>query len=41
LHQDFTGVMSQRAAPDEHAALYLKLYPDERTYAIRAGLVDR
>ena len=33
--------MARRAALEEHTALYLTLYPDERTYVIWAGLVDQ
>jgi len=32
---------ARRAALEEHAALFLTLYPDERTCAIGANLVDR
>ena len=32
---------SRRAALEEHTALYLTLYPDERTCAIRAAVVDQ
>jgi predicted nucleic acid-binding protein len=32
---------SRRTALEEHLALYLTLYPDERTCAIWASVVDR
>jgi predicted nucleic acid-binding protein len=33
--------VARRAALEEHTALYLTLYPDERTRSIWADLVDR